>query len=80
MRDMFAKHHPNIKVPKIYRDLSTERVLTMSFEEGIPLTNFAEVKKLGLEPNEIVKLLLTAYCKQIFKHGFVHCDPHPVLL
>jgi len=77
MQQMF-KNQQNIKVPKIYRDYSTKCVLTMSFEEGIPLTNFEEVKKSGINLESVNKLLMTAYCKKIFKHGFVHCDPHPV--
>ena len=26
---------------------------------------------------DIARLLSTAFSKQIFIHGFVHCDPHP---
>lgn len=67
-----------IKVPKIYREYSSPRVITMSYEEGVPLTNIQGIKDLGVDMKTIVRSLSSAYCKQIFKHGFVHCDPHPV--
>ena len=37
------KNNPNIAVPKVYNDLTTERVLTMSFERGIPATHVKEM-------------------------------------
>jgi predicted unusual protein kinase regulating ubiquinone biosynthesis (AarF/ABC1/UbiB family) len=50
----------------------------MSYESGVPMTNMAGIKALGVDMEQVVRLLVLAYCKQIFKHGFVHCDPHPV--
>lgn len=35
--DIF-KDDPNIAVPKVYRKYTTDRVLTMTFESGIPAT------------------------------------------
>ena len=40
--DMF-KDNPNVAVPKVFDDLTSERVLTMSFEKGIPATNVREM-------------------------------------
>ena len=37
-------NNKNVAVPKIYRDFTTERVLTMSFEKGIPVTNIREMQ------------------------------------
>ena len=41
-RIIFEKN-PNVAVPSIYREFTTERVLTMSFEKGISATNVKEM-------------------------------------
>ena len=41
---IFAKN-PNVAVPKVYHDFTTERILTMSFEKGISATNVKEMHK-----------------------------------
>ena len=43
------KDNKNIAVPKVYNDFTTSRVLTMSFEEGIPATNVREMHALGID-------------------------------
>ena len=40
--DIF-KGNPNVAVPKVYREFTTERVLTMTFEKGIPVTSVTEM-------------------------------------
>jgi len=37
------KDNKNVAVPKIYRNLTSERVLTMSFESGIPAASVKEI-------------------------------------
>ncbi len=49
----------------------------MSFEEGTSITYLPKIREQGLDLKEIARLLSTAFAKQIFVHGFVHCDPHP---
>lgn len=63
--------------PSVYWDYTSTRVLTMSFEEGTSITYLPKIKEEGLDLREIARLLSTAFAKQIFLHGFVHCDPHP---
>lgn len=45
---MFKDHDPRVYVPKIYRDYTKERVLTMSFEEGIPVSQVKEMHAQGI--------------------------------
>ena len=42
-REMFRVQDPRVKVPKVYRELTRQRVLTMSFEEGIPVSHVKEL-------------------------------------
>lgn len=77
MEEVF-RDEPRINVPKVFSDLCTPRLLTMSYEPGVFLTNMQAIQELQLDHSDIVRLLFTAYSKQIFQSGFVHCDPHPV--
>lgn len=73
-RDIF-KNHPRIRVPEIYPDLSTNRLLTMSWEEGDSL-----LTKINAEENvrnDLGKLLFEAWYKPLYHHGIIHGDPHP---
>ena len=75
-RDM---HQKNIKiaVPKIYNELTSRRVLTMEWIEGTKLTNLEDVKKLGIDPDEMIEIGVQCSLEQLLEHGFFHADPHP---
>jgi predicted unusual protein kinase regulating ubiquinone biosynthesis (AarF/ABC1/UbiB family) len=64
-------------VPKIYREFSSKRVVTMSFEEGVSINNLQAIKQMGIDFKDLTRLITKFCCEQIFEHGFVHCDPHP---
>nr|XP_020650041.1 uncharacterized aarF domain-containing protein kinase 1 [Pogona vitticeps] len=66
-----------LKVPKIYWDLSTRRVLFMELMEGGQVNDKAYMDKNGINVNEISRNLGKIYSEMIFVNGFVHCDPHP---
>ena len=66
-----------IAVPKIYRQATSRRVLTMEWIDGIKLTNIEAVKKLGIDPNEMIEIGVSCSLKQLIEHGFFHADPHP---
>ncbi len=66
-----------VKLPAVINELSTERVLTLEFVEGIKVTNQDALVEAGLTPAEVAKDLTTAYCQMIFMDGVYHADPHP---
>lgn len=70
-------HFPFLKVPKIYWDLSTKRILTMEFAEGGQVNDKDYIQKHGINVNELSENLGKIYSEMIFIHGFVHCDTHP---
>lgn len=67
----------NILFPAIFWDYTTRRVLTMEYMEGIKITNYDELSRLGVDRNQIALILLRAYINQILADGFFHADPHP---
>ncbi|XP_072032630.1 aarF domain-containing protein kinase 1-like [Amphiura filiformis] len=70
-------HFKFLKVPKVYWNHSSARVLIMEYCEGGFVEDKAYMKKHGINVNKITQALGELYSEMIFVHGFVHCDPHP---
>jgi ubiquinone biosynthesis protein len=68
---------PSIYVPKVFRDTSSERVLTMEFMEGIKISDIDRIDKAGYDRELITVRGADFFLKQVFEHGFFHADPHP---
>ena len=64
-------------VPKVFRDTSSERVLTMEFMEGIKISDIDRIDKAGYDRELITVRGADFFLKQVFEHGFFHADPHP---
>lgn len=71
------EENENIKIPKIYRELTTKNILVMEYIEGIPVNHFEELDEKGFNRTEIADRLTNAMFQQIFVEGFYHGDPHP---
>jgi ubiquinone biosynthesis protein len=71
-RDNF-RGHPNVVFPELIEELSSERVLAMSFVEGTKIL----AKRTRSDPKRVARLGLQALLKMIFEDGFVHADLHP---
>lgn len=76
VREMF-KHLKFLKIPKIYRELCSEKVLTMEFCEGRQITDVDYFKENNMNTHDICRQIGHLYSEMIFKEGFIHCDPHP---
>ncbi|XAR71931.1 Cadmium-transporting ATPase [Bertholletia excelsa] len=76
----FRKLSPHIAdyvyAPRVYWSLSTSKLLTMEFMDGVQVNDVKKIKALGIQPHDVVKLVSQAFAEMMFKHGFVHCDPH----
>lgn len=76
----FHKLSPHIAnyvyAPKVYWSLSTSKLLTMEFMEGAYVNDLKTIQKLGINPHELSILVSQTFAEMMFKHGFVHCDPH----
>jgi len=68
---------PDILFPTVHHELSSDKVLTMSFMEGIKISRKAELEEAGLSPEEAADKLIKAFYKQLFVDRFFHADPHP---
>ncbi|XP_057344256.1 aarF domain-containing protein kinase 1 isoform X3 [Manis pentadactyla] len=71
------KHFDFLKVPQIYWELSTKRVLLMEFVDGGQVNDRDYMERNKIDVNQISSHLGKMYSEMIFVNGFVHCDPHP---
>jgi len=74
-QENFADHE-DIKIPKVYLDHTTERVLIMEALPGIPLSQEGALLQENIEPNEVIRKGLRAYLKMVFEDGLFHGDLH----
>lgn len=56
MRDLF-KDHPQVKIPKVYKEFSNHKILTMEFVQGKNIDDLENIKKQNLSPSEVSYLL-----------------------
>jgi ubiquinone biosynthesis protein len=67
----------SIYVPKVFREVITERILTTEYVDGIKASEIDRIDKEGLDRKTITIRGADLILKQIFEHGFFHADPHP---
>ncbi len=68
---------PWIRVPRVYRELTTPRVLTMERFEGRKASEVTALAEVGHDLERIAERGAVALLEQIFVHGIFHADPHP---
>ena len=66
-----------VKVPRVYPDLTTERVLVMEYVEGVKCTEKKKLEQMEVDSEEIAEAAVEAGMRQSMLHGFFHADPHP---
>jgi predicted unusual protein kinase regulating ubiquinone biosynthesis (AarF/ABC1/UbiB family) len=76
MADMLS-HRDDVVVPEIVWEHTTRRVLCMEFLEGIKITDVDALRAAGVDPDQVVRILVETWCEQILVHGLFHADPHP---
>jgi predicted unusual protein kinase regulating ubiquinone biosynthesis (AarF/ABC1/UbiB family) len=76
VRDLFADD-PHVKVPEMYREWSTTRVLVMELVSGIKITEKERILAAGLDPADVLQDLMHIYVRMILAAGFFQADPHP---
>eukprot|EP00252_Welwitschia_mirabilis_P014935 TRINITY_DN33009_c0_g1_i1.p1 TRINITY_DN33009_c0_g1~~TRINITY_DN33009_c0_g1_i1.p1 ORF type:complete len:742 (+),score=153.69 TRINITY_DN33009_c0_g1_i1:143-2368(+) len=78
--ELFAKNFRNmdyIKVPTIYWEFTTQKVLTMEYVPGIKINRISALEQLGVDKKKLARYAVESYLEQILRHGFFHADPHP---
>ncbi len=63
-----------VEVPALYRELCTDKVLTMAFIDGV---KGSEPDKVGGDRRRLALLGAKCILQMVFEDGFVHADLHP---
>jgi predicted unusual protein kinase regulating ubiquinone biosynthesis (AarF/ABC1/UbiB family) len=72
----FTQRH-GVAFPKVQRELSTARILTTEWIDGVKVSDRTRLNALGVDRSRLARQIVTAYCQQIFSDGVYHADPHP---
>ena len=76
VRALFADDD-RVVVPRMHREWSTQRVLTMELVGGLKVTDKAALEAAGLDPGVVVQDLMRIFVRMILAAGFFQADPHP---
>ena len=71
------RNDPQVKVPGIYWNYTSNHVLTLEWINGFKLTDTQNIQSVGLDPEAIIQIGVTTGLQQLLEHGFFHADPHP---
>jgi predicted unusual protein kinase regulating ubiquinone biosynthesis (AarF/ABC1/UbiB family) len=76
MRGIFEARS-DIVVPDVVPELSRAGVLTMSFEEGLRISDVLKADRADVDPRDVARLITDCYFTTLFEHRVLHADPHP---
>lgn len=65
------------ETPEVIPELSTQRVLTLTFVEGVKVGAIEELDRLKIDRKALAQQIVHAFCQMIFVDGVYHADPHP---
>jgi predicted unusual protein kinase regulating ubiquinone biosynthesis (AarF/ABC1/UbiB family) len=75
--ERFAKDFAEIdwvRVPNVYHEVTTPRVLTMEFVESFKLTDTKRVEKEGLDRSLLSKRVAESFLRQIVETAYFHAE------
>ena len=63
-----------VRIPKVYNEISTNRLISMNFLQGNKLLHFKKYPHAVRQ--KIAKNMFTAWYYPFYKYGVIHGDPH----
>ena len=66
-----------VRVPKVFAELCTRRVLVQERFEGFTAADVDELAASTADRSALADSLLRSALQQVLKYGFFHADPHP---
>ncbi|MFV2056071.1 MAG: ABC1 kinase family protein [Thiohalomonadales bacterium] len=68
---------PNILIPKVYWQYTSERINVQEYIDGIPGRDMKGIENAGLNRKLLAERGVNSVLKMILEDGFYHADPHP---
>lgn len=72
----YQRQKSQVIIPRVYEGLSTKRILTMSYIDGIKLNEEKKLEEAQLDKRELAQKICKAIFRQILGGGYFHGDPH----
>lgn len=72
----YFKDHPTIVIPRVIPELSSVRVLTQEYMEGLSFQDFLKTASVE-DKREAARTISAFYTHGFFLSGLLHTDPHP---
>ncbi len=66
-----------IVVPRVFEELSTQRVLTMEYVPGVHLVDYLASNPSQEDRNEFARKMQRSWCRQMYSGRLINFDPHP---
>ncbi|MFM8875976.1 MAG: lipopolysaccharide core heptose(II) kinase RfaY [Anaerolineae bacterium] len=76
LRESFAGQEHLLYIPKVYWELSTQRVLVMERIQGIKISDIPALDAAGYNRHKVALNSASVTIKQVLEDGFFHADPH----
>ena len=73
---LMLKDEQHVIMPEYFPDLSSDRVLTMSWIEGQKLMSWLEAEPSQEERNQVAMNMFRAWYVPFYFYGVIHGDPH----
>jgi ubiquinone biosynthesis protein len=73
----FFASYDEVHIPRVFRELTTDRVLVMEYVEGIKITDREKLEEAGIDLKAVVENGGRMALREVFDFGFFHADPHP---
>lgn len=70
------KKDERLKVPLVYHDLCSQKVLVMEYIEGTRLSLLQSQEESAVDLKKVARRGAGLILSQIFEYGFFHADPH----
>lgn len=74
-RNMLADN-PEVSIPEPVEELSSARLLTMSWLDGVSLQSYVDSNPSLDDRNETARALFGAWYLPLYRYGVIHGDPH----
>jgi ubiquinone biosynthesis protein len=71
------ENSPDLLVPRVFWDWSSERVLTLERVRGIPSNDLEALDIAGIDRAALAEKGVRVFYQQVFRDNFFHADAHP---
>jgi ubiquinone biosynthesis protein len=68
---------PLLRVPEVYWDLCSQRVMVMERMHGTPISQVGVLRDKGVDIPALARAGVEIFFTQVFRDGFFHADMHP---